>query len=615
MTTSADLAREGASNTGSPVIAVRDLRVETATGQPIVDGINLSLADGEILGVVGESGSGKTTTALSLFGFTSAGARFASGEIEIAGHKPFDLVRSKNLRALRGHYVSYVPQSPGTSLNPSMRIGRALQEMQNHRNRGERPGRGDLKQERAEVLQTVGLPSSEEFQRRFPHQLSGGQQQRVCLAVALLSGSSTIVLDEPTTGLDVVTQAQVLDELRRLQRDLKVSIVYISHDLAVVAQLATRVAVMYAGKVVETGPTEDILRNPAHPYTRGLLSSTPDHSQLGRVQAMPGVAVSLAERAEDACAFAPRCPKAQSDCTQAEPQLLQITGTAPIQDQRAVACYHPIGEPFKLTMLETPAAHVPDKDCVLAVRNLSVEHRVRGRKVAAVTGVDFEVARGECLAVVGESGSGKSTIARTIAGLQKHQTGTITLHGQELAELAANRTVEQRRQLQIVFQNASLALNPKENVQTAISRSSALLPKDQRHSISELMDLVRLPRGLAQRLPRELSGGERQRVAIARALATRPELMICDEITSALDVSVQAAVLTLVDDLRAQLGLSLLFITHDLGVVSSLADRVMVLEAGSVCEMGAARQVLDEPASPYAKNLMAAAPSLASALQ
>lgn len=589
----------------TPAIVLDDLRVETATGIPIVDGVSLTLARGDILGLVGESGSGKTTTALSLFGFAQGGARLARGTVTLPGHPRFDLTNSGSLSALRGRYLSYVPQSPGTSLNPSMRIGRALGEMQAHRDPTHPKAAKDLTVERAEVLEIVGLATSEEFQRRFPHQLSGGQQQRVCLAIALLSGAKTIVLDEPTTGLDVITQATVIEELQRLRRDLSVAMVYISHDLAVVAQLATHVGVMYAGKIVELGTTEQVISRPAHPYSRGLLQSTPDHRSATLVQAMPGVSIGLAERDDQSCSFSPRCPHATDICRAEEPPLAPIDLT-----QRLVSCFHPLSSEVSVVHDTATEVESDPSTAVLAVDNLSIEYRIRGVPVAAVDGVSFTLNKGECVAVVGESGSGKTTIARTIAGLQSYQTGSIKLLGQQVAPNAQKRTVEQRRLIQIVFQNATAALNPRQTVRTAIERALRLSPKGDRRTVEELMDLVRLQPSLASCLPRQLSGGERQRVAIARGLATNPEVLICDEITSALDVSVQAAVLSLLRDLRERLGLSMLFITHDLGVVANLADRVLVLAAGRICEAGPTRSVLDAPKSDYAQRLMRAVPSV-----
>ena len=588
-----------------PVIALEGLEVCAPSGASIVEDVSLRLEPGEILGVVGESGSGKTTTALALFGLAQGGARLAHGTICLPGRPPLDLATSKELAELRGRYVAYVPQSPGTALNPFMRVGRALREMQEHRDDGR--ARSALAAERREVLEVVGLPGDGDFERRFPHQLSGGQQQRVCLAVALISGASTIVLDEPTTGLDVITQEAVLEELRRMRRDLGVSMVYISHDLAVVSDLASRIAVMYAGKIVEIGTRDEVILRPAHPYTRGLLNSTPDHRVLGRVRAMPGMAVALTQRTDESCSFAPRCPRAQADCRQVDPPLEPSSAAA----GRQLRCLHPVHEPFVLDAREIERPPHALEGVALTVEGLDVEFRGgRGERVVAVGQVSLELGRGQCLAVVGESGSGKTTIARAVVGLQEPTRGTITLDGEPLAPRAADRTLEQRRRLQIVFQTAGLALNPREEVATSIERSARLCEPASRRPTPELMELVRLPESLARRLPRELSGGERQRILIARALATSPDVLVCDEITSSLDVSVQAAVLALVHDLRAQLGLSLLFITHDMGVVADLADQVLVLHQGVVAERGRSHDVLEAPKSEYARTLMAAAPSL-----
>ncbi|MFC9549954.1 ABC transporter ATP-binding protein [Rhodococcus sp. NPDC056960] len=540
--------------TAQPVAAVRNLRVETSDGLCIVDDVSFDLHAGEILGVVGESGSGKTTSVLSFFGFAQHGARFVDGTVTVPGRDPIDLATATNMRDLRGRYFSYVPQNPGTALNPTMRIAKLLREVGDRRAAVDPVFRERRDVVTSEALDIVGLPTTPEFRKRYPHQLSGGQQQRVCIAMALLSGSKAIVLDEPTTGLDVITQAAVIRELQRLRSEIGVSMVYISHDLAVVSQLATRVAVMYAGQVVEVGATEDVLRRPSHPYTRGLLESRPDIHR-------------------------PR------------------TFGSPAEDD---------GRPGR-----TPASE--PTDAVLDVRGLNITHRVRGVEAASVRDISFALKRGECLALVGQSGSGKTTIARAVAGIQKVDTGEFVLGGRQLPSDSAARTVEQRRDLQIVFQNATQALNPRETVHTAIERVLRQTKKADPSvttTTAELLEMVRIRESCAHRLPRELSGGERQRVCIARALAASPKVIVCDEITSALDVTVQAAVLELLNDLRRKLGVALLFITHDLGVVAGIADTVMILESGRVRESGVARTVLDSPTSDYGRRLIEAVPTL-----
>jgi peptide/nickel transport system ATP-binding protein len=583
-----------------------NLKVGLRSGATIVDGVDIQLAAGEILGLVGESGSGKTTTGLALLGYTTPGVEIVSGTLEIAGNR---LQLDDSMRSARGSMISYVPQNPGRSLNPSLRIGPAIEALlAAHRSSATGP---DVV---LHMLETVGLPGTPQFARRYPHQLSGGQQQRVCVAIALSCEPAVVVLDEPTTGLDVVTQAKILKELLRLRDEHHISMVYITHDLAVVAQIADRIAVMYAGRVVEQGRADRVLRRPRHPYTRGLLASIPDHVRPRVLEPMPGIAVGVGER-PDGCAFAPRCPQCTDACLAAVPEL------AHFGEGESVRCLHPDQTPtvktIPLEVLERPPA--PDDAPLLAVEALLAEHRSRHETVVAAQDVNFTVSRGSCVALVGESGSGKTTIARAIAGLHPISGGRVLLHGHELRSLARRRTVEQRRQVQLVFQNADEALNPRRTVTDEITRPARVLRGLDRagaeRAAERLLEQVRLPARLGQRYPGELSGGERQRVAIARALAAGPELILCDEITSALDVSVQAAVLALLSDLRADLGLALLFITHDLGVVATVADEVLVLENGLVCESGNTTKVLTKPEHPYTQRLLESAPSVEEAIE
>ncbi|WP_064745261.1 ABC transporter ATP-binding protein [Pseudonocardia acaciae] len=586
-----------------PVLRVRELSVSLTDGAPIVDGVSLDVAAGEVLGLVGESGSGKTTTALALLGYARPGARIRAEEISVAGER-LDGRDEAALRAPRGRLISYVPQDPGGALNPSSRIGAALADVVcAHARDGEPP---------AEVvesaLRAAELPTEPEFARRFPHQLSGGQQQRVCIAAALACRPRVLVLDEPTTGLDVLTQERILAQIEDLRARHRVAMVYVTHDLAVIAQVADRVAVMYGGRIIEQGPVASVLTRPRHPYTRGLITSTPDLTAPRRLQAMPGVAAGPGD-AVSGCAFEPRCAARVDRCATAVPVLEPV---GPGHDAR---CFRWRDlKPLELPALKAAPVANGRAGALLEVAGLRAEHRSRRERVVVAEDVSFAVDRGACVALVGESGSGKTTIARVIAGLHPPHGGSLRFADAPLAARARHRTLDQRRRIQIVFQNPADALNPRHDVRAIVARPIRQLRGLGRAGtdaeVGRLLDQVRLPRRIADRYPGELSGGERQRVGIARALAANPDLIVCDEITSALDVSVQAAILELLAELRAELGLSLLFITHDLGVVATIADQVLVLEHGRIRERGPTATVLDAPEHAYTQRLLAAAPSL-----
>jgi peptide/nickel transport system ATP-binding protein len=580
-----------------PWLSVDHLRVELLRGGTIVEDFNLALARGEIVGLVGESGSGKTSSALALVGYERRGVRISSAHIEVGG------VRLALGARGRDHLIAYVPQDPGSALNPSLRIGVAVEDVVRvHRPERERSGAAQ------EMLGLVGLPQTVDFTRRFPHQLSGGQQQRVCIALALACEPSVLVLDEPTTGLDVLAQAHILNHLAKLREEHQLPMVYVTHDLAVVAQLADRILVMYAGRVIEEGPTSQVLTEPRHPYTRGLIASTPDHLAPRVLEPMPGMAPGVGDRPAG-CAFAPRCPQRIGQCELEIPPLVTLPTGRSVrcirwQETPTVGLGIAPPEPEDQAAAETPA---------LEVDSLTAEHRSRREQVIAASNVSFALHRGESVALVGESGSGKTTIARAIAGLHPVASGHIRLFGEPLT---TQRTREQQRRVQLIFQNASLALNPRHTVEYLIGRPAEVLRRLDRAplaaEIRRLMDLVRLPSRHLERHPAELSGGERQRVAIARALAANPELIICDEITSALDVSVQAAIISLLRDLRVELQLSMLFISHDLGLVAAIADRTLVLLSGSICEQGPTTEVLRAPQHDYTQRLLTAAPSITS---
>jgi peptide/nickel transport system ATP-binding protein len=585
-------------------IAVRvdGLRIELDTGQAIVEEVSLEVRAGEVLGLVGESGSGKTTTALALLGYARPGSRITRGTVEVAG-EAITGRGERALQALRGRVVSFVPQNPATSLNPALRIGDALADIV----RAHAPER-NVEQSVLSTLGRVELPPERSFARRYPHQLSGGQQQRVTIASALICEPAAVVMDEPTTGLDVVTQSRILEEVDRLRTESRLGVVYVTHDLAVVAAIADRIAVMYAGRVVESGPAARLLFQPRHPYTRGLISSIPDHVTPRRLSGIPGVAVGVDER-PIGCAFAPRCGQRTTRCELEPPPEEEV---AP---RHHVRCFE-----WRRTPALTAPALLGKRDQnrqpspLVRVQGLHATYGTRSETVVAANDVSFELARGECLALVGESGSGKTTIARCIVGLHQPSAGRILLESQSLDQKARARPLEARRRIQIVFQNPTDSLNPRRRINDEITRPARLLRGltrvEARHEAAQVLERVRLSARLAERFPGELSGGELQRVAIARALAAKPDVLICDEITSALDVSVQAAVLDLLAELRRDLGLALLFISHDLGVVASIADRVVVLEQGVVCEEGPTEQILAKPRQPYTRLLLEAAPRI-----
>jgi peptide/nickel transport system ATP-binding protein len=567
----------------------------------VVEDVSFSVGAGEILGLVGESGSGKTTTALALLGYTRTGVNVRSGTIEVGGQSITGR-DTKSLRSVRGKVVSYVPQDPGGALNPSMRIGDSIMDvLRAHRSE---TASGESVQA---ALSRVELGSDARFGHRYPHQLSGGQQQRVTIAMACVCEPPVAVLDEPTTGLDVLTQDRILTELSRLRDEDGMAMVYVSHDLAVVAKMADRIVVMYAGRVVENGPAADVIERPKHPYTRALVAAIPDFRHPRALQGIPGVSVGVGEW-PDGCAFAPRCEHQEGRCCAGVPVLEQAT------DAHAVRCVRweelTLGE--RRPEGARAAAVAASDDALLEVSGLHVQYRHGAR--AAVDDVSFSIPQGRCVALVGESGSGKTTVGRCIAGLHEPTSGRIVFDGQELAGSARRRSLDQRRRIQIVFQNPFESLNPRHRVSSSIERPLRVLRKlnrgDADREVGELLDRVRLPRRVADRFPIELSGGERQRVAIARALAAKPDLLVCDEVTSALDVSVQAAVLELLSELQRDLRLSMLFITHNLGVVACIGDSVLVMDQGTLRESGPCTQVLSAPTDDYTRRLLSAAPRL-----
>jgi peptide/nickel transport system ATP-binding protein len=582
-------------------IAVDGLSVEVAgTGTEIVHDASFAIAPGEVLGIVGESGCGKTTVALAVLGGARPGARISSGTVMVHGSPMLGLTR-RELQRRRGKDVAYVSQDPAAALNPSLRIGRQLTEMlEVHAPELDKRG---ISQRVAETMEDVRLPTEQVFLRRYPHQLSGGQQQRVAIAMAAILRPTGIVLDEPTTGLDVITQAHIIRTVLALCAKHNVAMLYVSHDLAVIARVAHRVMVIYAGRVVEAGPVR-LLDRPGHPYTTGLIGAVPAISEARILTTIPGRPPSP-DRHPPGCRFADRCSFRVDRCDTREPELV------PIEVDHVARCYRAIDVRARAltdSVLKIgdapPAAGTP----VLEVNELSAAYG----SAKVLESVSFQVAPRECVALVGESGSGKTTVGRCVIGLKTDWAGRVAYHGQALERAARSRSQVVRQRVQIIFQSPYNSLNPRRTIAESVGAplvEFAELGKRERFArVCEALEQVSLSDRLAQRYPNELSGGERQRVSIARALVCQPEILICDEVTSALDVSVQAAIVDMLADLQAARNLAILFVTHNLALVRSIADRVLVLHSGQIVESGLTSTVLDSPRDAYTRALIAETP-------
>ena len=567
----------------STVLSIDRLHVSAAGGDEILHGISLDLYRGRILGLVGESGSGKTTAGLACLGHYRTGLLHTAGDIELhprdGGTITLSQLSTEEIQQLRGHRVAYIPQDPALSLNPAIRVGDQIREVLDVH------GYGSSSKERAtrvaEVLEDVGLPSTQEYQRRWPHQLSGGQQQRIGIAMAFAMFPDVLILDEPTTGLDVSTQAHVLDTIRDMTKKHDVASLYITHDLAVVAELADRVAVMLRGDVVEEGPAAEVLARPQHEYTRRLLAAVPD---------LPG----------------------KKDLTLASGRIPQVRET---EDESAGpggmgGVVEPHESSTGLRASESTAVSGERDGFLLEVTGLGMRYGTN----TVLDGIDMTLQPGESLMLLGESGSGKTTLSRCIAGLIDGYTGSVRLHGEELANSTRKRSLQHRQDIQYVFQSPFSSLNPRRTIGESLSvplEMSGLLPKEQhRQTVEEALDAVRLGRSFYDRRPGDLSGGERQRAAIARALVNAPSVLVCDEITSALDVSVQASIVGLLGTLRAERGLSILFVTHNITLARHVSDHIAVLNKGEIVDRGTVDDVLENPTHDYTQALLSDIPQL-----
>ena len=584
-----------------PVLEIRDLGVAFTTRSRTVAALrdlSCRIGPAEVLGLVGESGSGKSTVALAIMGALGPGGRVTAGSIRFQGREILGLPE-RALRSIRGRGIAMVGQEPMSALNPTMRIGAQLAEVPMLHGAPRAQALALARQALAEV----DLPDPDRMLASWPHQLSGGQLQRIAIAMALLARPALLILDEPTTALDVTVEAGIVDLLKRLGRRHGMAALFISHNLGLVAGICDRLSVLYAGEVVESGPVAAMFHRPRHPYTNALLRALPrlDGPPRQPPEPLPG-SQPLADDRPAGCSFAPRCAHARPGLCDHQPVPLTVTGDS------ALRCLRP------LDRADTPAPTAPRPPpapgrVVLRVEDLVKHHG--GMANPAVAGVSFDARAGETLAIVGESGCGKSTLARMVMGLDGATGGRILLDGQDIQHLPVERRPAAAiSALQMVFQNPSDTLNPARTVGAQVMRAVELFhpPQGRAERLASLFEQVRLSPALARRKPAQLSGGQRQRIGIARALAAEPRILVADEPVSALDTGVQAAVVALLLDLQRQRGATLIFISHDLALVRHLADRVMVMYRGLVMEIGPTEAVLAPPFHPYTQALLAAVP-------
>ena len=610
--TAPETLRDAAGQT--PALELRDLDVDYRVRghwRQVLRGVSLEIGRGESYGLVGESGCGKSTAAFAIMRYLPRNGRVSGGSIHVGGRDLLAMSEG-DVRRLRASAVSMVYQNPGSALNPSIRVGDQVAEVFTIAG----AAKSDASERAREMLAKVQISDPARVMRRYPHQLSGGMQQRVVIAMALASDPTLLILDEPTTGLDATVEAEVLDLVLALRQEFETSVLFISHNLAVVNKMCERVGVLYAGKLVEEGPAEEVFRDPRHPYTVGLLRCIPRRGvrkDERRLDTIPGSLPPLGAELP-ACVFVDRCGLAQPVCAEKAPPPYEVSPT------RRSRCHfwevaHEVPETSAVREGNGDVAPELVGDAVIELRNVSKTFHQEGSDVRALTDVSLAIRRGETLGLVGESGSGKTTLARVLLGLtQPDAESQVDFDDHRLDPRIGGRSTDEVRAIQIVFQNPDAALNRRFSVRRIIGRAVVKLAEARgaagEQKLRDLATSVRLEERHLHARPAQLSGGLKQRVAIARAFAGDPRIVVCDEPTSALDVSVQAAILNLLADLQGREGVTYVFISHDLGVVRYLADRIAVLYLGRVMELGSSEQVFSAPHHPYTEALLSAVPSI-----